>query len=162
MIKESTAQNFMRMTEDEARGYMERVRWPDGPVCPHCGGKDHVRLAGQKTRPGVIKCKTTGCRRQYTVTVGTVCEDSHVSLSKWVAAFYMVCCSKKGVSALQVQRMLGIGSYKTAWFILHRIRWAMRQKPMKAVLHGIVEADETWVGPRRRTPIGQHQDWQEN
>ncbi|RIK68239.1 MAG: IS1595 family transposase [Planctomycetota bacterium] len=151
--------NFMALTEDEARAYLESIRWPDGPVCPHCDSREVTRLQGKATRPGVIKCKS--CRKQFTVTVGSIFERSHISCSNWVRAFYMVCCSKKGVSALQLQRMLGLGSYKTAWFMVHRIRWAMRQEPLKAILKGVVEADETWVGPRKRRPDG-HNNWQEN
>jgi len=146
------AKKFMSMTEDQAREYLESLRWPNGPVCAHCGSSTVGKLAGKATRAGVYKCKTKGCRKQFTVTVGTIFERSHVKLCVWVAAFYMTCCSKKGVSALQLYRMLGIGSYKTAWFIAGRIRWAMRQAPLRDVLKGIVESDETYVGGKVTGP----------
>ena len=160
MAKKTEATKFIGMTEDEARTYLEGLRWPNGPVCPHCGSENAYRLNGKATRPGVCKCRNPECRKQFTVTVGTIFEDSHIPLSKWVAAFYMVCCSKKGVSALQIMRMLSIGSYKSAWHMVHRIRWAMRQEPLATVLKGTVEADETWVGPRKKG-IG-HKGWIES
>lgn len=142
-------------TEDQAREYLESVRWPDGPVCPHCGTiGSATKLAGKSTRPGVWKCKEKGCRKPFSVTVGTIMERSHVELRHWVMAFFVMCSSKKGVSALQLQRMLGLPSYKTAWFICHRVRHAMAQEPLASMLKGTVEVDETWVGgkPRFRNP----------
>jgi transposase-like protein len=136
------------MTENEAREYLEGLRWPDGPICPHCGDKNVAKLNGKATRPGLYKCRA--CRKQSTVTVGTIFEGSHISLKKWVMAFAMICASKKGVSALQLQRMLGLGAYKTAWHMAHRIRHAMQHEPLRGMLNGDVEADETWVGPRKR------------
>ena len=112
-----------RMTDDEARAYLESLIWPHGPVCPHCGSVESFRLNGESHRPGLLKCKT--CREQFTVTVGSMMEDSHIPLPKWVLAFHFLCSSKKGMSAKQLQRELGFGSYETAWFMSHRIREAM-------------------------------------
>lgn len=141
--------------EDAARKHIEATRWPDGPVCPHCGvineatkleprenGKTHVRK-------GVYQCNA--CREQFTVTVGTIFEDSHIPLHKWLLAIHLMCSSKKGISAHQLMRNLTLGSYRTAWFMAHRIRWALTQDPIKGPLGGIVEADETYVGGKLRT-----------
>jgi len=113
--------------EDNAREHIEKTRWPHGPWCPHCGNIDPekiTKLEGQKHRPGLYKCNE--CEEQFSVTVGTVMESSHIPLNKWVAAFYLMASSKKGVSAHQLMRTLGIGSYRTAWFMAHRIREAMK------------------------------------
>ncbi len=140
---------IMRWTEEQARAYLETIRWPSGPACPHCGSVAVTRLHGTAHRAGVLKCRD--CKQQFTVTVGTIFESSHIPLSKWVAAFHMVCASKKGVSALQLQRQLSIGSYKTAWFMAHRIRYAMAHEPLSGVLlGGTVEVDETYVGGKPR------------
>lgn len=145
------AQDFAN--EDDARAYLEALRWPDGPVCPHCGAQGAYRITprkpGAKTRPGLLKCKAKGCRKQFTVTVGTIFEDSHIPLSKWLLAVHLLCASKKGMSAHQVHRMLGL-TYKTAWFMCHRIRYAMTQEPLRSKLSGIVEVDETYVGGKVR------------
>ena len=134
-------------SEDEAREYMERIRWPEGPVCPHCGDVERAkRMGGNATRPGLFKCYS--CRKQFTVTVGTVMHRTKVPLRKWAMAFHIVCASKKGVSALQLQRQLSLGSYQTAWHMAHRIRLAMREEP--TILTGDVEAAETYVGGRRK------------
>jgi transposase-like protein len=139
-------------TEEKARAYLERLRWPDGPVCPHCGAAGPYRLTARPesrspVRPGVLKCKA--CRKQFTVKVGTIFEDSHIPLSKWVIAIHLLCASKKGMSAHQLHRMLGV-TYKTAWFMAHRLRWAMQQPPLGPKLAGIVEADETYIGGYRK------------
>lgn len=142
--------------EDKARSLMESLRWPDGPVCPHCGAKEHYRLTPKKdssTRKGVIKCAK--CRKPYSVTVGTVFEGSHVPLSKWLQAIFIICSSKKGVSAHQLHRMLKI-TYKTAWFLAHRVRYAMGQEPLNTLLKGTIEADETYVGGRTPRAPGSH------
>jgi transposase-like protein len=134
--------------EDAARKLLEQMRWPKGPVCLKCGGADPYRLipkAGSKTRQGVWKCRA--CRKQFTVTVGTIFEDSHIPLSKWLLAIHLLCASKKGMSAHQLHRMLGV-TYKSAWFMAHRLRHAMSQPPLVGKLKGIVEADETYVGGR--------------
>jgi transposase-like protein len=118
--------------EDDARELMERLRWKGEPVCPHCGSKGAYELTAKAegethVRKGVYKCKE--CRKQFSVTVGTIFHSSRIPLNKWLAAIYMMCSSKKGVSAHQLHRQLGI-TYKSAWFMCHRIRYAMSQCPM--------------------------------
>lgn len=152
--------------EDAAREYLEALRWPDGAVCMHCGALDHVYKltpkrttdyedkSGKKRKPrkGLWKCR--GCKKQFTVTVGTVFEDSHIPIHKWLLAAHLMCSSKKGISAHQLMRNLEIGSYKTAWFMAHRLRFAMTgELPEK--LNGIVEADEVYLGGRKRKKIPQ-------
>lgn len=132
--------------------YLERLRWQHGRACPHCGTLDsdereHYRIKTKSTTRKVWKCFS--CRKQFTVTVGTIFEDSHVPLHKWLLAFYLLCSSKKGMSALQIQRMLKV-TYKTAWFMCHRIRWAMAEPAFTGLLGGVVEADETYVGGKAR------------
>ena len=140
--------------EDAAREYSERMRWPDGPECPHCGlVNEAYRLTpkpGAKThvRKGVWKCRS--CRKQFTVTVNSIFEDSHIPLHKWLLAIHLVVSSKKGISAHQLMRNLEFKSYQTAWFMAHRIRWALTQEPAKGVFKGIVEADETYIGGKLR------------
>lgn len=123
--------------EDKAREYLEAMRWPDGPVCPKCGleGEAYRIVVREKTfeeikatkkrirkpRKGLWKC--AGCRKQFTVTVGTIFEDSHIPLHKWLLAIHLLCASKKGMSAHQLMRMLDIKQYKSAWFMAHRIRY---------------------------------------
>ena len=138
-----------------AREYLERLRWPEGAICPHCGSvsKDHYELQGKAHRPGLWKCKD--CREQFTVTVGTVFERSKVGLHVWLQAVHLLTSSKKGISSNQLHRMLGV-TLKTAWFMSHRIREAM--KPDGGGLlgggGGIVEVDETYYGVKdsARTP----------
>jgi transposase-like protein len=143
----------LQWSPDDARAYLESIRWPDGPECPSCGSKDAYRFEAKTRRNGTVqpprkllKCKD--CKRQYTVTVGTVFEDSHIPLNKWLAAIYLMCASKKGISAHQLHRMLDV-TYKTAWFMCHRVRHAMADKG-GGKLSGIIEADETYVGGRPR------------
>ena len=142
-----------RLTEDEARKMLEDIRWKNGIVCPHCGSKDVTRIEGkaESVRDGVIQCKS--CRKQFTVTVGTIMQGSHITLRQWVQAFYSMCSHKKGVSALQLQRNLGLHSYNSAWHLTHRIRLAMNSDSIASKLHGTVEVDETYVGgkPRKGT-----------
>jgi len=131
---------------DKAREYLEGQVWPNGPICPHCGviGK-HWVMKGKTTRPGLFKC--ADCREPFTVTVGTVFERSKIPLNKWLLAVYLLCSSKKGMSSHQLHRTLGV-TYKTAWFMTHRIRKAMesrKHEPMGGA-GGIVEADETYWG----------------
>lgn len=137
---------------DKAREYLEALHWPHGPVCPHCGSADDQRrLEGTKHRPGLVQCNS--CRKQYTVTVGTVFERSKVPLNKWLLATHLICASKKGMSAHQLHRMLGV-TYKTAWFMAHRIREAMVPSdggPMGGPGSDI-EADETYYGKDRSAP----------
>ena len=141
-------------TEEAAREYFERIRWPEGPTCPHCGNADQARIyaltpnAGAKVRPGLRKC--ADCRDTFTVTVGTVMEDSHIPLNKWLIAFYMMCASKTQISALQLMRQLEIGSYHTALFLCHRIRLALAEFFPTQKLAGTVEADETYLGGKMR------------
>jgi len=138
-----------KMTEKQARRYLEKVRWPNGPVCPHCGnGKKVYTLRGKSTRPGVYTCAT--CRRQFTVTIGTVMEDTHLPLRTWLMAFSLMCSAKKGISALQLQRDLDIGSYKTAWRMLRQVRKAMSNIEHGKTFEVIVEVDETYIGGKPR------------
>ena len=142
--------------KDEAAAYeyVEAHLWPTGPVCPHCGNCDATRirkLAGKATRPGLRKCNE--CRKQFTVKVGTIFEDSHVPMTHWLQAIYLMCSSKKGISTRQLQRMLG-GSMKTAWFVGHRIRHAMAPGADSGLLGGpgaTVEADETYLSKSPKT-----------
>ncbi len=139
--------------EDKAREFVENLRWPDGPVCPHCESTEVYRLTpkAESTRPGrkgLLKCKK--CRKQFTVMVGTIFSDSHIPLSKWVIAIHLLCASKKGISAHQIMRMLKLKSYKTAWFMMHRIRHAMTHGVVTPKLSGIVESDETYIGGKAK------------
>lgn len=135
---------------DKAREWLETELWPNGPVCPHCGTVDEAtQLKGVAHRPGVYQCNA--CREQFTVTVGTLYERSKVPLNKWLAATHLMMASKKGISALQVGRMLGL-SKKTAWFLCHRIRESLREtRPDLLGGEGkTVEADETYVGGKEK------------
>ncbi|MGC9998000.1 MAG: IS1595 family transposase [Terriglobia bacterium] len=119
--------------QDAAREHPEKTRWPDGPVCPHCGvASEATRLEPRNDsknggRKGVYQCND--CRKQFSITVGTIFEDSHLPLHKWLLAVHLMCSSKKGIPAHQLRRNLEIGSYRTAWFMAHRIRWALTQEP---------------------------------
>lgn len=141
-------QNPIFNSEDAAREALEAARWPNGPVCPHCGNADPAtmpKVNGTGHRPGLIYCNA--CTGQFTVTVGTVFERSKVPLTKWWLAMHLLGSSKKGISSHQLHRMLGV-TYKTAWFMTHRIREAMKDLGM-APLGGegkVVEADETYFG----------------
>jgi transposase-like protein len=132
-------------TDDTAaREYLERLLWPEGPVCPHCGTVNHAYAT---KRPGVFRCAEKECRKDFTVTMRTVMERSKIALHKWLQAFHLMCSSKKGISAHQLHRTLDIG-YEAAWFMCHRIREAMRDGGLSP-LGGegkIVEADETYYG----------------
>lgn len=138
---------------DAAREHLEAKRWADGVVCPHCGIVGEANKLepkeGAKThaRKGVYKCYA--CRNQFSVTVGTIFEDSHIPLNKWLLAIHLLCSSKKGMSAHQLHRMLGV-TYKSAWFMAHRIRYAMTQEPLSSKLSGTVEVDETYVGGKEK------------
>lgn len=139
--------------ETKAREHFEAIRWPNGPFCPHCGETERVsRLNGKSHRPGLLHCNA--CNGAFTVTVGTVMESSHVPLHKWALAFRLMCSSKKGMSAHQLHRTLSV-TYKTAWFMGHRICEAMRPNAAQASgpLGGknkVVEVDETYVGGKAR------------
>jgi transposase-like protein len=133
--------------EEAAREHFERVQWPDGPICPRCHGVNQAtKLEGKSTRPGVYKCRP--CEKPFSVTVGTVFERSHIPLNKWLYAMHALAAGKKGTSAHQLHRELGI-SYQSAWFMCHRIREAMRPAKYPGPLGGLeetVEVDETYVG----------------
>jgi len=137
---------------EKARQYLEAQRWPEGPVCPHCGAKhEATKLAGKSTRPGVYKCK--GCEKPYSVTVGTVFEKSKIPLNKWLLATFLMSGAKKGISAHQIHRQLGL-TYKTAWFMCQRIREAMTPAAKSEGPIGgggkTIEADETFVGGKAK------------
>jgi hypothetical protein len=126
-------------TEEKAVRYLESVLWPNGPVCPHCQNTDGSKMweltanKAKAVRVGLRQCAE--CKKQFRVTVGTIFEDSHIPLHLWVVAWYLMCGAKKGISALQMQRHLGLGSYKSAWFMCHRIRHAMREVAPEAQRH---------------------------
>src|SRR6202158_1889167 len=135
--------------EETARAHFEKLRWPDGPVCPHCGTLgEPTELKGKTTRPGLYKCRA--CQKPFTATMGTLYERSHIPLHKWLLATHLLAASKKGISAHQLWRMLGFGSYRTAWFMAHRIREGMAPlNKSEGPLGGpgkIVEADTTFIG----------------
>ncbi|HVM77887.1 MAG TPA: IS1595 family transposase [Stellaceae bacterium] len=151
--------------ETAARTHFEALRWPDGVCCPYCGSFDRVaKLGGQSMGPGWYHCKD--CRRKFTAAVGTIYERSHIPMTKWLLATHLMCASKKGMSAHQLGRMLKL-PYKTAWFMTHRIREAMR--PLFADAMGplggegkTVEADETFVGGKDRNKHVQKKSGQGN
>jgi transposase-like protein len=145
---------YAKLFSDEAAAiaFIEKKMWPNGPVCPHCGATDRINhLDGVKDKKGNARLglwKCYHCRGQFTVRKGTIFEDSHIQLSKWMFAIHQMCASKKGVSATQLMRELDL-SYKAAWFMCHRIRLAMARDPLASMLGGpnrIVEIDETYVG----------------
>src|SRR5450759_2845810 len=146
--------------EQAAFDYVEAQLWANGPVCPHCSNADATkigRLQGKTTRPGLRKCYA--CRKPFTVRIGSIFEDSHLPLRLWLQAIHLLCASKKGFSTRQLQRTLGC-SLKTAWFLGHRIRFAMTPGASSGPLGGagrIVEADETALTNSRKTkrPTGQ-------
>ncbi|HYN07930.1 MAG TPA: IS1595 family transposase [Vicinamibacterales bacterium] len=139
--------------EDEAIALLEKLRWPNGAACPHCGGADPYKLTAKTTskkpgRKGLWKCRA--CRKQFTVKVGTIFEQSHIPASKWLMALHLQCSSKKGMSAHQFHRMLGV-TYRAAWFMAHRLRHAMSDTTLFPFpMSGVVEADETYIGGKRR------------
>jgi transposase-like protein len=141
-------------SEPAAYAWVEARIWPNGPICPHCGGFDRIgKMGGKATRIGLYKCYQ--CRKQFTVKVGTVFEDSHVPMNVWLQAMHLLCSSKKGISSNQLHRILGV-TLKTAWFMSHRIREAMRfvgVEPMGGD-GGIVESDETYIGKLDAAPKG--------
>lgn len=135
--------------EAAAIARLESILWPNGPVCPHCGnvGKFYT-IKGKTARPGLRTCGE--CRKQLTVKIGTVFEDSHVPMHKWWQAVHLLCSSKKGISSHQLHRTLRV-TYKTAWFMSHRIREAMRSGNLAPMggNGGVVEVDETYIGRRQ-------------
>src|ERR1700679_1131285 len=136
-------------TDDKARKHLEKVLWPDGIVCPKCQCKDQSKFSdikpkeAAKTRAGLRWC--ANCKDKFTVTIGTIFEDSHIPLRKWLIAWYLLCSSKKGISSLQLKRILEIGNYGTALFMAHRIRHALRETGHAEKLSGTVEVDETFL-----------------
>ncbi len=141
--------------EEAAYQWVEAHVWPNGPVCPHCGSAERIsKMQGKATRIGLYKCYA--CRKQFTVKVGTIFEASHVQMHLWLQAFYLLAGSKKGISSNQLHRTLGV-TLKTAWFMSHRIREAMRTGSLAAPMggegsSGVVEADETFIGRKRGQP----------
>jgi transposase-like protein len=149
MAKTKQAMNLPKLIErfgadDKCREYLEDLRWPNGVECPRCGGRSISRIEKRKQ----YECNS--CRYQFSVTAGTVFHDSHLPLWKWFLSIYLVGESKKGISASQLGRTIGV-SYKTAWYLGHRIRSAM-EEDSPIPLRGIVEVDETWVGGKRKVP----------
>jgi transposase-like protein len=143
-------QNKVFQDEAKARKWLEGHLWADGPICSHCGTVNNgTAIDG---RPGLYQCNESACRKQFTVMTGTLFERSHIPLNKWLMCAFLVCASKKGMSAHQMHRMLGV-SYKSTWFMMHRIREAMREGKFPGPLGGegkIVEADETWIGGKEK------------
>ncbi len=133
--------------DDAARSYLERLRWPTGTVCPHCGVIGH---SYKTPTPGRYRCAEKECRKDFTVTMNTPMERSHIALHKWLQAFHLMCSSKKGVSAHQLHRTLGI-TYRSAWFMAHRIRECMRTGGLAPMGGGgkVVESDETFIGRKK-------------
>lgn len=141
-------------TDDKAREHLESLTWPNGPTCPRCGTNDGARISkvkanpAKKVRAGLYCCKD--CRKQFTVTTNSIFESTHIPLRKWLIAWYLLCSSKKGISSLQLQRNLDLGSYRTALFMTHRIRHALRDPVFNAQLKGVVECDEAYIGGKPR------------
>jgi transposase-like protein len=136
--------------DDAARAYLETLRWPDGPICPHCGT---INRAYAIKPAGTYRCAEPACRGNFTVTMNSPMERSHIALHKWVLAFHLMCSSKKGISAHQLHRTLGI-TYRSAWFMAHRIRECMRSGgllPPMGSGGGRVEMDETFIGRTKGT-----------
>lgn len=139
--------------EDAAFAYVEARIWPEGPTCPHCGGVERIsKMQGKSTRQGLYKCYQ--CRKPFTVRMGTIFESSKVKLHIWLQAMYLVAGSKKGISSHQLSRTLGL-TVKTAWFLSHRIREAMREGDLApfGAGGGAVEVDETYIGRKAGTPL---------
>lgn len=135
-------------SKEKAYDLIESLRWPNGPICPHCGSnKKSYRINATRQKRRLWKCAS--CRKPFSVMMGTIFEDSHIPLNKWLVAMYLMCSSKKSISANQLCRMLRV-TYKSAWFLCHRIRYAMVREPLKTLLKGIVEIDETYVGGKKR------------
>src|SRR4051812_8434210 len=145
-------------TVEAAREYLEALRWGDGRVCPHCGIVD----SSYKTKKaGVYRCRSKECRKDFSVTTKSVMESSHIKLNVWLQAFYLMASSKKGVSSHQLHRALGI-TYKSAWFLTHRIREAMRAGGLMSPMGGnggTVEVDETYFGRLAGAPKKGRRGW---
>ena len=148
----SDIQNPIFHDDTKAREWLENELWPDGAFCPHCGSTGVTGLHGKAHRPGVYQCNEAECRKQFTVTVGSLFERSKIPLSKWLMANYLLCASKKGMSTRQLSRMLGV-SVKSTWFMTHRIREAMREGKAGPLggSNKVVEADESFIGGKARS-----------
>ncbi len=151
--------------ETAAREYLEASRWPDGPICPHCG---EVGKAYATKKPGLYRCASVECRKDFSVTIGTLFERSHIPLHKWLLATHLLMASKKGISAHQLWRMLGFGSYRTAWFMAMRIREALRlmlgnEGGLQRQEQGCRGGRETYVGGKgqrtARTTFRRKRSW---
>lgn len=153
-----TISHLAKHYSDEGAAYqfLESIRWPDGPICPHCKGTkayflqpkgDRYTRTGHATPRRVWKC--AACRKQFSVLIGTIFEDSRIPVSKWLLAMHMLCSAKNGVAARELARTLEV-TVKSAWFMAHRLRYAMTQLPLTELLSGTVEADETYIGGRPR------------
>ena len=152
MVSALSAPHFHN--EEAAYAYVEARIWPQGPVCPHCGGYDRIgKMGGKSTRVGAYKCYQ--CRKPFTVKIGTIFEDSKVAMHLWLQAMYLIAGSKKGISSNQLHRTLGV-TLKTAWFMSHRIREAMRSGDLAPFGSGggVVEVDETFIGRVKGKPVG--------
>ena len=136
--------------ETAAWKHFEAIRWPDGPICPHCGVINSADpIIGKTARHGLYRCRE--CVKQFTATIGTIYEGSHIPMHKWLLATHLLCASKKGISAHQLYRMLGFGSYRTAWFMAHRIREAMASNPSPiGGENKVVESDESIFGGKAK------------
>src|ERR1700733_445755 len=154
MSMKTEPQHELFTNEEKAIAFWEAQRWPDGAICPHCGlVGEAYKLQGKSTRPGLWKCK--GCRKPFTAKMRSIFEDSHIPMHMWMYAVHLMCSSKKGMSAYQFHRMTATFygrkvSYRTAWFMFHRIRFAMTQHPMVEKLSGTIECDETYIGGKIR------------
>jgi transposase-like protein len=138
-------------TDEKARKVLEEWLWTNGPTCPRCQSNDPetvYKMKGHSIRAGLYNCRA--CERQFTVTVGTIFEDSHIPIRKWLVAWFLMCSSKKGISSLQLKRILDLGSYRTALFMTHRIRHALKETSFANKLTGTVEVDECYFGPISR------------
>ena len=158
-----TFQTVLRWKDDECRSFLEQQRWPDGPICPKCGTDSPYSITRKSKTKNTVQSlyKCRACKRQFTATVGTILEDSKIPLSKWFTAIYLMCASKKGISAHQLHRQLDI-TYKSAWFMCHRVREAMAGNGAFELLSGTIEADETFLYPkRRRGPKAYHEQVQD-
>ena len=140
--------NVLQLTPEECREILIEAHWSQGPICPKCGEPNPYLITRRSRTKNLVSTlfKCRACKRQFSATVGTIFEDSKIPLNKWLGAIYLMCSSKKGISAHQLHRNLGV-SYETAWFMCHRVRAAMDSGSFEK-LSGVVEVDETYVGPR--------------
>lgn len=149
---------ILQWSAEQCREYLEQMRWPDGPRCPKCGASEPYTITRKAPSKNAVRTlyRCRACKKQFTATVGTIFEDSKIPLNKWFAAIYLMCASKKGISAHQIHRQLDV-TYKSAWFMCHRVRKAMNGNGELSLLSGTTEADETYVGGKQRG----HKVWRE-